>query len=102
MKKGLFIVWTVTPKSRLADVWPDGGLAAAVVDCGSPPQPVKMVDIHNNVARQKCGRIKDFMVGIVCGSPVGEKGQSDRSQFVIMGDSHRTTQPGRLTARMVK
>jgi hypothetical protein len=34
MKKGLFIVWTVNPKSRFAAVWPDGGLAAAVVDCG--------------------------------------------------------------------
>jgi hypothetical protein len=66
MKKGLFIVWTVNPKSRLAGVWPDGGLAAAVVDCGSPPQPVRVVDINNNFARQKCGRIKGFMVGIVC------------------------------------
>jgi hypothetical protein len=68
MKKGLFIVWTVNPKSRLADVWPDGGLPAAVVDCGSLPQPVRIVDI-NNVASQKCGRIKDFMVGIAGGSP---------------------------------
>ncbi len=67
-KNGLFIVWTVNPKSRPADVWPDGGLAAAVVDCGSPPQPVKVVDIHN-IARQKCGRNKGFMVGIAGGSP---------------------------------
>ena len=57
----------VNPKSRFAAVWPDGGLAAAVVDCGWSPQPARVVDINNNnVARQKCGRIQDFMVGIVC------------------------------------
>jgi hypothetical protein len=101
----LFIVWTVNPKSRLADVWPDGGLVTAVVDCGSPPQPVSVVNINiNNVASQKCGRIKDFMVGIVAGSPGWREGSTDvrssplwetaTGQLNGVGSEHRAAERG--------